>query len=158
MAALKFCYVDAYDKVDVKKVFQQYKDAMNRLKKEHPGLTIIHFTMPLRTQPLTWKTKAKLLIGKEPWELRDNIKRNQFNKLLLEEYKGKEPVFDIANLESTGKDGKHLDITVAGSRYLVMRPEYSSDGGHLNSTGERWIAENFLLFLVNTLSAAPVQR
>jgi lysophospholipase L1-like esterase len=151
-AALKFCFVDAYDKIDEQKIFQEYKEAMGRLRKEHPGLTIIHFTMPLRTQKITWKTKVKLLLGKEPWELEDNIKRNQFNKLLLQEYLGKEPVFDIAGYEGTSSDGEKLTFTYKGARYISMRPEYSSDGGHLNVKGEQWIAENFLLFLVQSLT------
>jgi hypothetical protein len=149
MAALKFCFVDAYDKIDEQHEFEKYKQAMAQLQQEHPGLTIIHFTMPLRTQPVSWKTKIKLLMGKEPWEFTDNMKRNQFNELLLKQYQGKEPVFDIAGYEATGQDGKKMTFTYKGKNYLAMRPEYSSDGGHLNKKGEQWIAEKLLLFLVN---------
>ena len=149
MAAMKFCFVDAYDKIDEQDEFQKYKQAMSKLKLEHPALTIIHFTMPLRTQPISWKTKVKLLIGREPWEFTDNIKRNQFNELLLQEYLGKQPVFDIARYEATGPDGKEMTFTYRGKSYLAMKPEYSSDGGHLNNKGQLWIAEKLLLFLVN---------
>jgi len=149
MAALKFCYVDAYDKVDVHDLFIKYKEAMDKLKQEHPNLTIIHFTMPLRTQSISWKTKAKLLLGKEPWEFTDNIKRNQFNELLRQQYQGKEPVFDLAGYEALGQDGEKMSFQYKEQTYLSMLPEYSTDGGHLNKKGEQWVAENFLLFLVS---------
>lgn len=150
-AALKFCYVDAYDKIDINDVFQQYKEAMSSLRKEHPSLTIIHFTMPLRTQPISWKTKAKLFLGKELWEFTDNIKRNQFNQLLLQEYQGKEPVFDIAGYEATTDDGRQMTFQYKEKKYLAMLAEYSADGGHLNKKGEKWIAGNLLVFLVNNI-------
>ena len=150
-AALKFCYVDVYDQIDENEIFRQYQKAMADLRREHQSLIIIHFTMPLRTQPISWKTKAKLLLGKNPWEFTDNIKRNQFNKLLLAEYQGKEPVFDLAGFEATALDGRKTSFEYQGHKYLAMDPEYSSDGGHLNPKGEEWIATNLLLFLVNTL-------
>ena len=150
-AALKFCYVDANDNVNVRKIFDQYKKAMARLREEHPGLIIIHFTMPLRTQPISWKARLKSIIGREPWEFKDNIKRNQFNQLLLAEYQDKEPVFDIAGYESTEPNGRKKTFEYKGSKYAAMVPAYSSDGGHLNQTGQKWIAENLLLLLANTL-------
>ena len=150
-AALKFCYVDAYDKINVNDVFLKYKDAIEKLKKDNTGLTIIHFTMPLHTQKITWKTKVKMLAGRDAWEFTDNIKRNEFNKLLLAEYKGKEPVFDIARFEATGKDGTSTVFKYHGKEYFSVDPAYSSDGGHLNMLGRRTIAEHLLVFLVNEL-------
>ncbi|HIP38202.1 MAG TPA: hypothetical protein EYG88_02225 [Desulfocapsa sulfexigens] len=150
-AALKFCYVDAYDKINVNNIFLKYKDATEKLKKDNTGLTIIHFTMPLHTQKITWKTKVKLLAGRDAWEFHDNIKRNEFNKLLLAEYKGKEPVFDIARFEATTPDGSTIGFQYKGEEYFAVNPEYSEDGGHLNVIGRKRIAENFLLFLINEL-------
>ncbi len=150
-AALKFCYVDVNNNVNVRTVFEQYKEAMDRLKAEHPGLTILHFTMPLRTQPISWKARLKAMVGREPWEFKDNIKRNQFNQLLRAEYLGKEPLFDIAAVEATLENGDKVKFKVNGKEFMALNPGYSSDGGHLNTTGRRVVAENFLLFLANTL-------
>jgi len=150
-ASLKFCYVDAYDAIDVKEVFQHYRKAMATLEQEHPKLKIIHFTMPLRTQKITWKTRVKLLAGKDVWEFEDNIKRNEFNRLLLTEYQGKEPVFDLARFEATDPDGKITEFQYRGEKYISLNPAYSDDGGHLNRVGRKIIAENLLLFFVDEL-------
>lgn len=150
-AALKFCYVDAHDKIDINDLFQQYKEAMSTLKKEHPDLVIIHFTMPLRTQPISWKTKAKLFLGKEPWEFADNIKRNQFNQLLSKEYQEESLFFDIAWFEAMAENGTIIGFKYKGKEYLAMNPKFSSDGGHLNEEGRRIVAEALLVFFVNNL-------
>ncbi len=150
-AALKFCYVDAYDKIDVREIFQEYREAMEKLEKEHPGLTVIHFTMPLRTQKISWKTRLKTMLGKDAWELEDNARRNEYNRLLLETYQGREPVFDIAAIEAGEPGGKKVTFKYKGQEYLAMNPAYSSDGGHLNHLGQKVVAEQFLLFLANTL-------
>jgi len=149
LAGLKFCYVDVEKNVVVSELFDHYVDSMSSLKKEHPRLIIIHFTMPLRTQKITWKTRLKLMLGKEAWEIQDNLKRNQFNRLLKDTFQGSEPVFDIALYEATLADGSLSKFTYDDTEYLSMNPAYSSDGGHLNKLGSRLIAEKFLLFLVN---------
>lgn len=150
-AALKFCFVDVSDKTDVSVFFKQYQKAMSDLKKEHPKITIIHFTIPLRTQEVNWKTKVKLLAGREVWEFSDNVKRNVFNQLILATYDGREPVFDIAKFEATTPRGELTSFKYNGNQYLSMNPSYSGDGGHLNRIGRKVIAEKFLLFLVNEL-------
>lgn len=149
MAFLKFCFVDAHDSINVNKLFRHYKEAMAALKIEHPDLKIIHFTMPLRVQEITWKIRIKLKLGKDVWEFEDNVKRNEYNRLLLAEYKGKEPVFDIARFEATAPNGEVTKFQYQDDEYLAVNPEYSDDGGHLNKVGRKIIAENLLLFLVN---------
>jgi len=150
-AFLKFCYVDAKKDTDVVKLFEKYQKAVRNLQAKYPALKIIHFTMPLRTQPITWKAKLKMLVGKELWELADNIKRNEFNSLLLQEYQGKEPVFDIARFEATALDGSVTGFKYRGTEYLAMNPGFSNDGGHLNKLGSKVIAERLILFLVNVM-------
>ena len=151
VAFLKFCYVDAHDSINVDDLFRHYKEAMAVLKIEHPDLKIIHFTMPLRVQEITWKIRIKLKLGKNVWEFEDNVKRNKYNKLLLAEYTGKEPVFDIARFEASTPGGKLVKFAYKGDEYLAVNPAYSDDGGHLNKVGRKIIAENLLLFLVNEL-------
>lgn len=150
IAFLKFCYVDVPDNVAVNKLFELYKLKTDNLKKEHPSLTIIHFTMPLKTQHFSWKTKLKNFIGKESWELSENIKRNHYNNLLLKEYKGLQPVFDIASYQATLQNGSKTFFKYKGEQFLYMQESYSSDGGHLNSSGAQVIAEQVLIFLAES--------
>jgi len=150
-AFFKYCYVDAVAKTDIKQMFISYKSGINKIKKKHPDIVIIHFTIPLTVTKASWKTKVKKVFGKKIWEYEDNIKRNEFNTLLKHEFVGNEPVFDIASFESISPDGKESFFTVNGDKYFSMLPEYSDDGGHLNRKGSRIVAEQLLIFLANQL-------
>ena len=109
---------------------------------------LIHVTVPLTTTKTTWKTWIKKLIGKkELWEYDDNIKRNEFNELLIKEYDGKEPVFDLAKVESTYPDGRRETCTHKGKTSYSLVPDYTYDGGHLNETGRKKAAEQLLILL-----------
>ena len=151
MAFMKLCYVDIVAQTDVQKLFEQYKETMTKLKNTQPDLKITHFTVPLRTQKISWKAKVKMTIGKKPWELADNIRRNEFNQMLLQEYSGKEPVFDIAAYEAANFEGNPSIFRFNGKEYLSMKPEYSNDGGHLNEKGRKIIAEQLLIFLAQNI-------
>ena len=152
IAFLKFCYVDIDNKTDVQKLFASYKNKMTKLKNEYPETTIIHFTVPLlRKTELSFKIWIKGLLGKNDgfFANEHNIKRNKFNRLVVAEYKNKEPVFDLAKLESTYPDGSQETFTESGKTYYSLIPAYTDDGGHLNETGRKIIAEQLLLFLIN---------
>ena len=95
------------------------------------------------------KAWIKKLIGKPVGGYDDNIKRNQFNELLKKEYDGKEPVFDLAKMESIRPDGKRETFTKDGKTHYSLVPDYTSDGSHLNETGRKKAAEQLLLLLVN---------
>jgi len=150
-AFMKLCYVDVVDQTDVPELFKEYKQTVAQLKQDLPQLNIIHFTVPLTTTKTSWKTKVKILIGKKPWELADNIKRNEFNELLRKEYSGKDPVFDLAAYEAADLAGNKASFTYKGKKYHSMRPEYTHDGGHLNEKGRRVIAEQLLVFLAKNM-------
>ncbi|WP_157067699.1 hypothetical protein [Desulfosarcina cetonica] len=149
-AALKFCYVDMTGKTDVAKLFDDYKRRIENIRKEYPDLQIIHFTDPLTVTNKTWKTWLKQVMGKkEIWEFNDNIRRNQYNELLRKEYKGKDPIVDIAEIESTKPDGSRQSFEVDGVTYYSLYPGYTMDGGHLNEIGRKKVAEQFILLLAN---------
>ncbi len=148
LAAYKYCYVDIDDKTDIDAVFAAYRETVAAIHTAWPQLTLVHITVPLREAPVTWKTKIKLLLGKTNlWEFADNVARNRFNQRLLAEYGGREPVFDLARVESTFPDGRRHTFEVGGERFAALVPEYSDDGGHLNPVGRRHVAEQFLIFL-----------
>ncbi|MFC1877167.1 hypothetical protein ACFL2E_07855 [Thermodesulfobacteriota bacterium] len=147
VAALKFCYVDIAPGTNIKKLFIEYTMSTEKLKKKYPGMIIIHFTNPLTTLQTGIKAWIMKLIRRPLWGVEENMKRNQYNQLLLGKYQGKEPVFDIVKIQSTFPDGSRSTFTRDGQTYFSMVPEYTSDGGHLNELGRKKIAEQFLILL-----------
>jgi hypothetical protein len=153
IAFFKFCYIDIMASTDAQKVFTGYQDSLSQTKKSFPNLTIIHVTTPLRViqadGPRTW---IKRILGRPIGGYSDNIKREQFNALLRKEYAGKEPFFDLAAIESTHPDGSRLSFTHKGSTAFALVPSYTNDGGHLNETGRKQVAEQLLILLANIAS------
>lgn len=148
-AFLKFCFVDITADTDVHKVFAHYKDSMKHLKDKYLETTFIHVTVPLtsiQTGPKAW---VKKIIGRPIDGYADNIKRNQFNELLRKEYEGKEPIFDLARIESFSLNGKPASFVSDGKTYYAMNPEFTHDGGHLNENSRKIVAQHLLILLAN---------
>jgi hypothetical protein len=143
IAFFKFCYVDITSRTDIDKVFSDYKKNIEELKKEYPATRFVHVTAPLSVSKPTIKTFIKKLMGRQD----NNIKRNLFNERLRKEYDGIDPVFDLANVESTYPDGSKASFTNGGKTYYSLVPEYTDDGGHLNKTGRKVAAAELLKFL-----------
>jgi hypothetical protein len=146
IAFVKLCFVDMLTQTYTAKVFEYYKHTMEDMKHKFPKTTFIHFTVPLTSQQTWLKEIIKGLIGKV--NLYDNVKRNEFNAMLRREYAGREPFFDLAKLESTFPDGRQSTFTRDGNVYASLVPDYTNDGGHLNETGRRRVAEHLLVYLV----------
>ncbi len=153
IALLKFCYIDATENTDVQKIFLDYKRAMARLANENPKTVFIHSTMPLTSRQTGPKAWIKELLGKAVRGVGDNIRRKEYNDLLIEEYAEKEIVFDIASIESGDSDERKMTFEKKGKTICSMVPEYTNDGGHLNETGGRMVAEKLLLLLLNSLES-----
>jgi hypothetical protein len=150
IAFLKFCYVDVTGKTDIKKMFEDYKRTIADLKQKYPKVVFVHFSVPLTTVQISWKTRLKILLGKEDiWEYGDNVPRGDYNELLKKEYGGKEPVFDLAAIESTHPDGKRESFRKGSRTYYSLIPDYTRDGGHLNEKGRKFVAEQLLIFLAD---------
>jgi len=150
-AFLKFCYVDVTEGTDMQKVFDTYSSTLNLLKEKYPKTTFIHITIPLTSKQTGIKTfvknMIKKVIGKTVRSYRDNIKRNEFNEMLMKEYEGKDPIFDLAKIESTFPDGKRSTVTKEGKSFYSLVPEYTYDGGHLNELGRKMAAQKLLVLL-----------
>ena len=152
VAFFKFCFVDITPETDVQQVFDRYTKALSDLARRHPDTIFVHSTVPL-----TWRQKApaalvsaakmqvKRLLGLPIGGAFRNANRNRLNAMLRRHYEGREPIFDIARIESTRADGSRC-AWKAGTRY-AMAPEYTDDGGHLNAHGRRWVAEQLLIQL-----------
>lgn len=154
IAFMKFCFVDIHSGTDLQQIFNNYKTKMAELKKKYPETIFVHFTVPLTSNPTGLKAFAKQLktivkniIGRI--EMYDNTVKFKFNEMMRKEYMGKEPLFDLALYEAANRNGEVLTYKKNGriSAY-TLRNEYTMDGGHLNETGRKFVAEQLLIFLL----------
>jgi hypothetical protein len=148
IALLKYCYLDIQASSDPAQVFADYKATVAAAHARHPDLTIVHVTMPLTTDEGAAKALVKRVMGRASG--RDIArKRQQYNDLLRREYAGREPVFDLAALESTRPGGERVAFRQGGETIATLAPDYTDDGGHLNAVGQQVAAERLLTFLAS---------
>jgi hypothetical protein len=150
IALYKFCYVDFPPGAPVEEVFAAYKASHARLRAAFPAVTLVHVTAPLTVVQSGPKALVKRLVGRPLGGAEANATRERFNDLLRAEYGGREPLFDLAELEATRPDGRPVRFEHAGRTWRALAPEYASDGKHLNALGSRWVAAH----LLRTLAAA----
>jgi len=149
-AFFKLCYVDITTETDLTTTAVKYVDTLNSIATAFPQTQFIFFTCPLTETKITWKTKLKKILGVGTlWEFNDNIKRNQFNDLITMQNNNRIPIFDLAGFESTHMDGTKSKFEFEGKEYLSLSSDYSFDGGHLNNTGRKIVAEQLLVMLAN---------
>ena len=135
IAMLKFCYVDIGPDTDVKTLFAAYRETIERLSARHPKTVFVHATVPLTDVQTGGKALAKRLLGRAPWGTVENVRRQQYNALVRAAYEGREPLFDIARIESTAPDGRVATVKWEGSVVPAMAGANTDDGGHLNAGG-----------------------
>jgi len=143
----KFCFVDFFYPADVEKMFIQYRSTLSAMKEKYPKVVFIHVTAPLTIVQTGIKSFIKKIIGKTVIGENPNVKRAQFNELLKKEYGGKEPIFDLAKIESIGPDGKPASFEKDGKSYPYLAPAFTNDGGHLNVMGRKAVAQSLIRFL-----------
>jgi hypothetical protein len=151
VALMKFCFVDFNSETDVKKLFARYLATINSLRTRNPGTTFVHVTAPLTTIQGDLKTRLKLLFGYAPYGTIENIRREEYNTLLRQAYQGREPIFDLARIESTDPNGASVTYEWKGSVVPVMDSAYTNDGGHLNTVGKLRAARE----LISVLASIP---
>jgi hypothetical protein len=156
IALVKFCYVDVDADTDPRALFEGYRATIAALRAKNPRTTFVHVTLPLTTVQTGPKALAKRLLGRAPYGTIENVKRAEYNSLLRRTYAGREPIFDLARLESTAPDGTVATVTWNGSTVPAMAPAYTDDGGHLNAAGRTRAAREFLAVL--TAAAKPGQE
>jgi hypothetical protein len=143
----KYCYADVTEKTDVAAVFGYYQTTMARLRAEFPGVTFVHVTIPLVRVQSGPRAALKLLLGQNPGRYGANFARERFNDLMRDAYRGKEPLFDLAAIESTRPDGSREAIQSGKRSGYALVPAYTMDNSHLNEVGRRRVAEELLVFL-----------
>ena len=151
IAFFKFCFVDVNRDTDVEKMFEQYRATIRSVKKKYPALTIVHLTVPLVTSDygLISRLKGiiKGLLGRKSMDA--NVNRYRMNELIRKEYAGKDPVFDLASIESITPTGEPVTFVYDGKGYPSLYPGYTTDGGHLNDIGKRLVGMRLLVFLAD---------
>lgn len=147
LALLKFCYVDITGDTDVRALFARYRETLAELQRAHPRTIFVHVTAPLTTVQTGWKSLLKRLLGRAPYGVTENAKRDEYNRLLRAAYAGREPVFDLARVESTAPDGTPVEVQWDGVPVPALAEAYTQDGGHLNAQGRRRAARELIAVL-----------
>ena len=143
----KYCYADFSETSDVPAVFDHYRKTLERLRAEFPGVVFVHVTTPLVRVQSGPRAVLKRLLGRTPGRYGGNFARERFNDLMRGAYGGREPLFDLAAIESTRPDGRRETIRAGSRSGFALVPAYTTDNAHLNELGRRRVAEALLVFL-----------
>lgn len=141
IAFFKFCYIDFKPTTDVEALFARYRAAMDELRARFPNTHFVHVTAPLTTVQRGARAWLKNHFGSGAFGERENVKREQYNALLRATFEGREPLFDLAKLESTSEAGEVETFERDGRAWTALSPSYTDDGGHLNAAGRRRVAK-----------------
>lgn len=152
IAFYKYCSVDVGFDTNPDSLFKLYRERTDSARA--PGLTIVHVTMPLTTTEGGLRGLAKRVLHRRT-QVELNAIRNRYNQLLRDHYSGREPLFDLAALESTKPDGTRSFSLAGGDTVYSLARELTSDGGHLNPVGRQRVAEALLAFLARLRPEAP---
>jgi hypothetical protein len=153
IALLKFCYVDITADTDAKALFERYRATIEELRAKNPRSTFVHVTLPLTDVQGGPKALVKRMLGRAPYGTVENLRREEYNALMRDAYRGREPLFDLALLESTAPDGTAVKVRWNGAVAPAMSASYTDDGGHLNAAGKLRAARE----LVSVLAAIPAR-
>jgi hypothetical protein len=158
VALFKFCYVDVNEDSDVASLFRYYRSVMAQLAVACPHTLLVHVTVPVTTLPGVLPRIVGRLLRRHNRTAHDNFARTEYNRMLTETYAGKEPVFDLAGIESTAPSGRVIRFSLRGRELRALVPSYSSDGRHLSGLGRRVVATAFLQYLALLGEARHVGR
>lgn len=150
---LKYCYVDISAATDPATMFDAYRDTVEMIQFEHPDVTVVHATIPLTTVESAFRSGAKQFFGRST-RREAAIARHRYNELVRAEFKGTEPIFDIAKVEATQPDGIVAGFTAGGCMIETLAPHNTYDGGHINARCQRAAAETLLDVLSDAIEAA----
>ena len=93
------------------------------------------------------KGLAKRLLGRAPYGALENQRRAEYNALLRAAYAGRQPIFDLARIESTAPDGSTVQVEWAGRESPALAAAWTDDGHHLNAEGRRRAARELIALL-----------
>jgi hypothetical protein len=143
VALMKLCYADVTSATDVDGVFAAYRRVLAGLANDFPGVTFLHVTTPVTTEP-GLQARFKKALGRDPHTgPADNVARERLNAMVRREYPA-DRVFDLAAVESAGPDGDRSTGILRGRGYSSLHPRYAADAGHLNQSGATVAAARLL--------------
>lgn len=144
VALMKFCYADITTETDADALFAEYRETLDFLRRDFPGVAFLHVTVPLMARRGRLpELKGRLTGNHLRHGAAENAARERLNVLIRREYRSRD-VFDLAAIESTGPDGGRAAGTYRGQRFYHLHDDYASDPGHLNVDGARIAAEGWL--------------
>ena len=149
IALVKFCYIDFSENTDVKTLFNHYRTTIEDLQARNPTTVFVHITAPLTIVQGGIKGKLKRLLGRAPYGVIENIRREEYNSLLRKAYQNSEPIFDLARIESTAPDGTLVAVEWQNLTVPAMSPIYTDDGEHLNADGKLIAARELISILAS---------
>jgi hypothetical protein len=141
MVMVKLCYVDFTAETDASGLAGQYVSTLRELQARHPGARFIAVTAPLTTVQGGPKAWVKRLLGKQPYGVAENARREEFNQVVRSSFP-RESLFDLARLELGEGVNPSLD------------PRLTYDGGHLNEFGQALVGAAF----IKAMATDPVPR
>ncbi len=157
IALVKLCYADFEQDTDAALVFAKYQQTVSELKTRHPATTFVHATVPLTTVQRGlqggWKAIVKRLLGRAPQGFLQNTRREEYNAQLRKAYRGREPLLDLAEIESTRADGTTETASWSGGLVPALVGAYASDDGHLNREGQLRAARGLVRVLASVSRA-----
>lgn len=148
IAFMKFCFADIKVDTEVDSVFDYYQKTISGLSAEFPNIIFVHVTVPLNSGSSGLKAWVKRLIGVADYSDASNIKKNEFNDLLLNHFDNA-LIFDLSRAESTHMDGSRQTFKKGDRIYYELIDAYTDTGGHLNELGKLWVAKAFINFLAS---------
>jgi len=149
IALFKFCYVDITGTSDPEKIFNHYSAVLEKLQQDYPTVQFLPVTVPLVSTQKGIKALIKKLLNRKIRGYEDNIKRNQFNKLVRDRFLNIQPIFDLAQIESTNPSATWFSLKNDDNSDQALSPNYTHDGGHLNEQGRKQVAEQLLTLLAS---------
>jgi acetyltransferase-like isoleucine patch superfamily enzyme len=149
IALYKYCYLDVRHDTNVDDLFRSYRRTVETVRAMHPEITLVHVTIPLTADEGGMRRLAKFVLRK-PSSRDLNVKRNAYNELLRRTFSPKDPVFDLARIESTRSDGTRSYFRSARDTVYTLASQYTDDGGHLNRLGRSAAARELLRVLAET--------
>lgn len=145
IAMMKLCYIDFNRNTDAIKLAKDYSEIIDRLALRFPNTFFMAVTSPVTVVQSGLKAWVKKLLGRDLGGYVENFKRKEFNDYLRNRYYHSGNLFDLAKYES----GDFLNYTYKGMPIEVLNPSMTSDGGHLNSQGQQYIAANLIKILAS---------
>ena len=152
---MKFCYEDLrYNSVlDATGMLERYAQVVGNVRVQTPALKLIHITIPLVADPPGKKTLLQRFLRRPVGTDADNVARNEFNSALRHRF-ARDPIFDIAVLESTRPNGERSFFVRSGGVFYTLAPDWTDDGAHLNARAQRRAAAELARVVALALKSA----